>query len=211
MKVSCRATVEEQSKTLPGDSMIPEPSASWTHGVTITSPIAKVWQWVAQMGADRAGWYSYDFIDNGGRPSAKKILPQFQEVVVGMVFPAIPGASDAFFVAAVEPAHSLVLTVPDKGVIPIVTWTFLLAPTENSNTRLLVRARMSGAWRDLARKSKSGDRILFINRIYRLLARLPVSLMIFVGGIGHGVMQRRMLKGIKRRAESKSKKSNMEP
>ena len=82
MMVSCHASVEEQRQTLPGDSMIPEPSASWTHGVTITSPIAKVWQWIAQMGADRAGWYSYDFIDNGGRPSATEILPQFQKVVV---------------------------------------------------------------------------------------------------------------------------------
>jgi len=202
MIVSCRASIEEQRQTLPGDSMIQEPSASWTHGVTITSPIAKVWQWIAQMGADRAGWYSYDFIDNGGRPSATEILSQLQKVVVGMVFPAIPDASDAFIVASVEPAHSLVLTVPEKGAIPIVTWSFLLVPIENSNTRLLVRARMSGGWRDLARNSKSGGRILFINRIYRLLARLPESLMIFIGGIGHGIMQRRMLKGIKRRAES---------
>ena len=53
MKVSYRASAEEQRQTLPGDSMIPEPSASWTHAVTIASPNARVWQWIAQMGADQ--------------------------------------------------------------------------------------------------------------------------------------------------------------
>ena len=200
--ISCRASDEEQHRALPGDALIPEPLAVWTHAITIVSPSAKVWQWLAQMGADRAGWYSYDIIDNGGRPSATKILPQYQEVVVGQIFPAIPGATDAFLVAEVDSARSLSLTVPERGEIPIVTWTFLLEPTENTNTRLLVRARVSDKWRDLARESRSGDRLLLINRIYRLLARLPISLMMMIGGIGHGIMQRRMLRGIKRRAEA---------
>ena len=197
----CRATIDERNRKLLGDSLIPEAIATWTHAITINSPREKVWQWIAQMGADRAGWYSYDFIDNGGRPSATKILPQYQEVVVGQIFPAIPEATDAFLVAEVRPTRSIVLTVPEKGSIPIVTWSFLLVPTENSNTHLLVRARVSNKWRELARNSRSGDRILLINRIYRLLARLPGSLMIFIAGIGHGIMQRRMLRGIKRRAE----------
>jgi len=200
--VSCRASTNEQYRSLPGDSLIPEPIAVWTHAITIASPSAKVWQWIAQMGADRAGWYSYDFIDNDGRPSTTKIFPQYQEVVVGQIFTAIPKATDAFLVAEVDPTHSLVLTVPERGATPIVTWAFLLKPTQNSNTRLLVRARISASWLDLARESRSGDRILLINQIYRLLARLPGSLMIFISGIGHGIMQRRMLKGIKGRAET---------
>ena len=153
------------------------------------------------MGADRAGWYSYDFIDNGGKPSAKNILPQYQDVVVGQIFPAIPNATDAFVVTDVDVEHYLVLNVPQIDAIPIVSWTFQLEREENSNTRLLVRARMSASWRVLAHDSSSGDRLLLINVIYRLLARLPISLMIFIGGFGHGIMQRRMLRGIKRRAE----------
>ena len=158
-----------------------------------------------------AGWYSYDFIDNGGRPSATEILPKIQDVAVGQVFPAIPDAKDAFIVAEVDPTHGLVLTVPEKGSIPIVTWSFLLMSTDISNTRLLVRARVSDSWQNLARKSKSGDRILLINHIYRLLARLPKTLMIFIGGIGHGIMQRRMLKGIKKRADHVLEKRIREP
>lgn len=199
--VSCHATVSEQQRALPGDSLIPEPIAVWTRGVTIASPRTNVWQWVAQLGADRAGWYSYDFIDNGGQPSATKILPQYQEVVVGQIFPALPGTTDAFVVAEVEPGQSLVLTVPAKDNATIVSWAFLLEPEGESGTRLLVRAKMSLAWGDLARNANAGDRILFINRIYGLLAWLPRSLMIQAGGIGHGIMERRMLRGIKRRAE----------
>lgn len=201
MMFNCKASPEEQYRDLPGDSHIVKPIASWTHAITIDSPNTTVWQWVAQMGADRAGWYSYDFIDNGGRLSATKIIPQFQEVVAGQIFPAIPNATDAFLVTEVHYAHSLVLIVPGKNVTPIVTWAFLLVPVENSNTRLLVRARVSACWRDLARESKSGDRILLINQIYRLLSWLPGNFMMFIGGIGHGVMQRHMLKGIKNRAE----------
>jgi hypothetical protein len=201
MFVSCRASTDEQNRALPGDTLIPEAMASWTHAITITSPVNKVWQWIAQMGADRAGWYSYDFIDNGGKPSATKILPQYQDVVVGQIFPAIPKANDAFVVTEVDAPHYLVLTVPQKNAIPIVSWTFLIETIENKNTRLLVRARMSDSWRELARNSSSGDGLLLINLVYRLLARLPISLMIFIGGFGHGIMQRRMLRGIKRRAE----------
>ena len=201
MLVSCRTSIDEQNRALHGDLLIPEPIASWTHAITIASPAKKVWPWIAQMGADRAGWYSYDFIDNGGKPSAKNILPQYQDVVVGQIFPAIPNATDAFVVTDVDVEHYLVLNVPQIDAIPIVSWTFQLEREENSNTRLLVRARMSASWQVLAHDSSSGDRLLLINVIYRLLARLPISLMIFIGGFGHGIMQRRMLRGIKRRAE----------
>ena len=188
-------------RALPGDELIPQPIASFSHTITIASPAKKIWPWIALMGADRAGWYSYDFIDNGGKPSARKILPQYQDVVVGQIFPAIPNATDAFVVNEIEYGHCLVLIVPQRNATPIVSWTFLLEDIENLNTRLIVRARMSASWRELARDSKSGDRLLLINVIYRLLARIPVFLMICIGGFGHGVMQRRMLKGIKRRAE----------
>jgi len=74
--VSCRASIHEQRRALPGDSLIPQPIAFWTHCITIASPRMNVWQWVAQLGSGRAGWYSYDFLDNGRRSSATTILPQ---------------------------------------------------------------------------------------------------------------------------------------
>jgi len=187
MLVSCRASSNEQNRTLPGDALIPKLMASWTHAITIASPINKVWQWLAQMGADRAGWYSYDFIDNGGKPSSTKILPQYQDVVVGQIFPAIPNANDAFVVSEIDVPHYIILTVPQKDAAAIVSWTFFLEAKENTNTRLLVRASMSAGWRALARNSSSGDGFLLINLIYRLLARLPMSLMTAMWGLSVGV------------------------
>ena len=58
----------------------------------IAAPPERVWPWRVQMGAGRAGWYSYDRIDNGGRPSADRIVPELQRLAVGDVMPAVPGA-----------------------------------------------------------------------------------------------------------------------
>ncbi|NIN69247.1 MAG: hypothetical protein GTO63_32110 [Anaerolineae bacterium] len=82
-----------------------------------------------------------------------------------------------------------------------MSWSFLLEPESESGTRLIVRAKASNEWRDLALQAGSPGQLLFIHRVYRLLARLPQFLMVVLGGIGHTVMERRMLEGIKRRAE----------
>lgn len=128
--------------------------AVWTHAITINTPPEDVWPWLAQLGAGRAGWYSFDFLDNGGRPSAADILSQFQEIAPGDVLPAVPGTTDAFGVAVVDPPHELILIAPAGAIPPVVSWTFRLNPREGGRTRLLVRARASGAWRDLIRAVK---------------------------------------------------------
>jgi hypothetical protein len=61
-------------------------------------------------GLGRAGWYAYDFIDNGGQRSAERILSEYQSIDVGRVLPALPGATDVFVVMQCEPEHSLVLS-----------------------------------------------------------------------------------------------------
>jgi hypothetical protein len=94
---SVRATREEQTRPLPGDDLIPSPIGSFTHAVTVASPPHDVWPWIAQMGAgSRAGWYSYDLLDNGRKPSADRIHEELQELKTGMVFPAMPGVTDGF-------------------------------------------------------------------------------------------------------------------
>jgi hypothetical protein len=67
---SVRATALERTCRLPGDELIAEPIGTLTHAITIWRPTRDVWPWLAQMGAgSRAGWYSYDFIDNGRQRS----------------------------------------------------------------------------------------------------------------------------------------------
>jgi hypothetical protein len=107
---SVRATPEEKTHALPGDELIKEPIGSLDHAITIRRARQEVWPWLAQMGAgSRAGWYSYDFLDNGRRPSAERIIPELQKLAVGMIFPALPGATDGFTLLAFEPQHFLVL------------------------------------------------------------------------------------------------------
>jgi hypothetical protein len=178
---SIRATTAERTRALPGDEFIAQPLGSLTHAVTIDAPPSDVWPWIAQMGADRAGWYSYDWIDNGRRASARQIVPELQHPQVGTVFPALPGLTDGFVVLAIEPARTLTLGWPLPDGAPNVTWTFALELAAPGATRLITRVRGSAAYRF---------------RGLPRLATLPVVRLV------HFIMERRQLLGIAERAES---------
>ena len=90
----------------------PEATASLTQAITLHCTADRIWPWLAQMGAGRAGWYSYDAIDNGGKPSAERIVPELQAVEVGYLFPWLPHAVEGFVVLACEKARGLVLGAP---------------------------------------------------------------------------------------------------
>src|SRR4029450_6578263 len=72
------ATDEELREPFPGAELIPGGRRGATMAVTIDAPPARVWPWLLQMGCDRAGWYSWDRLDNGGTPSAGRIHPPGQ-------------------------------------------------------------------------------------------------------------------------------------
>jgi len=186
-----------------GDELIPKPMASLTHAITIDTPSADVWPWLLQMGAGRAGWYSWDFIDNGGVRSAKSILLEHQSVEVGQVFPAIPGVEDVFVLKAMIPERQVVLCVPSSSDEYLVSWEFFLEPAADNATRLLVRARIADNWLiELGRDIGADSGPILIERVYGLLAIVPRWIMLPIARIGHRIMQARMLRGIKRRAES---------
>jgi len=200
---TCRASREERRRAMPADPIVPDPLFKVTHAVTIEAPPERVWPWLAQMGAGRAGWYSYDLVDNGSQPSAQRILPEYQHVAPGEVLPAIPGATDAFLVAAIDPPRDLVLTGPAAGGRSRASWEFLLEPLDPVRTRLIVRGRVSRRWLDGPQdRSASPGRPIFIKRVYRVLARLPRPLLVAIAAFGHRLMQARQLRGIKRRAET---------
>jgi hypothetical protein len=110
--VSIAASRSEQRRPMPGDRLVREPMFTVTHAITINAPPDRIWPWLAQMGSLRGGWYSYDSLDNGGRRSADHIVAEYQQIAPGDILPSLPGARDAFIVAAVVPPHDLVLTVP---------------------------------------------------------------------------------------------------
>ncbi|HEX6944415.1 MAG TPA: DUF998 domain-containing protein, partial [Gemmatimonadaceae bacterium] len=201
LAATCIPTSLEKRRPLPGDALVPEPLFVSTHAITIDAPPERVWPWIAQMGAGRAGWYSWDSIDNGGAPSATRIMPALQSVASGDVMPAVPGATDAFVVAAVDPPRDLVLTVPDGRGGSAVAWEHLLDPLPGGRTRLIVRGRASPQW--VARASATpptGHKRFFIERAYAALAMLPRPLLVVFATLGHRIMEARHLRGIQRRS-----------
>ena len=142
-----RATDEERVRVLPGDEHLPAATGVLTHAITIGVPAEEVWPWLAQMGAGRAGWYSYDFLDNGRRASATRVVPELQRMEIGTVFPALPGMTEGFIVLAFEPYRSLVLAWPDRDGPPTVTWAFVLERRPGNATRLIVRVRAGRDYR----------------------------------------------------------------
>jgi hypothetical protein len=205
MSATCLATPLEKRRPLRVDAIVPDPVFTSTHAITIDAPPEHVWPWIAQMGSGRAGWYSWDVIDNGGTPSSKSIVPALQTVAPGDIMPAVPGAKDAFVVAAVEPYRDLVLTVPDGHGGNAVAWEHFLQPLDGGRTRLIVRGRASSRWIDLARsKPPAGNRRIFIERAYAVLARLPRPLLVGFAALGHRIMEARHLRGIRRRSAAAS-------
>jgi hypothetical protein len=198
---TCFATAAERHHPLGADELVPDPIFTSTHAITIDAPPEGVWPWIAQMDAGRGGWYSWDVVDNGGTPSARRIVPELQTVVRGDITPAVPHATDAFIVASVDPPRDLALTVADGRGANAVSWEHVLEPMDAGRTRLIVRGRVSCHWLDLARaQPTAGHQPIFIERAYALLARLPRPLLIAFAGIGHRIMEARHLRGIQRRS-----------
>lgn len=103
------ATDAEVQRRLPGDEFVPRPKSEITLAITIEAPADQVWPWFVQVGCQRAGWYTYDLLDNAGIPSADRIIPEFQHLKVGDVVKAVPDGSFGFPVAAITPGKALVL------------------------------------------------------------------------------------------------------
>jgi hypothetical protein len=178
---SVRPNRGERWRRLPGDDFIDAGSPKLTHAVTIRRPRSEVWPWLAQMGVGRAGWYSYDRIDNGGDRSAERIIPELQRIEVGTVFPAGPGVTEGFVVLAFERERFLVLGWPGPSG-PVVTWAFVLEEPGPECTRLIVRVRATEE--------------------YRPPFGLPHWTVGTLVSLGHAVMQRKQLLGIARRVEA---------
>lgn len=195
----------EQQREMPGDGLIPEPILTITHAITIGVPPERVWPWLSQMGSLRGGWYSYDRIDNGGRPSADRVLDEYQQLAPGDVLPCLPGARDAFVVAVAAPPRDLILTVPGADG-PVTTWEHLVERVEPGCSRLIVRSRVARGWKQMARETHTvGQRPVFIEYVYRLVSRLPDAWLIPIAGLGHRWMEARHMRGIRRRAEDSSR------
>lgn len=106
------ATPDEISSHVIGDGLCPTATLSATRCITVAAPPDQVFPWIRQMGMGRAGWYSYDWLDNLGRKSATSILPEWQSVQSGDLIPAGP---ISFVATIVEPPRHFVLEIRGIG------------------------------------------------------------------------------------------------
>lgn len=149
------ATADEVQGPYPGADLIPDSTRSATMAVTIEAPPSQVWPWLVQMGTDRAGWYSWDRLDNFGRRSAETLHPEWQDIALGQHLAAKPDGSEWWEVAALEPERFLGLRMsldlrgrpfdparPRPRFYTDSIWGFDLRSLPNARTRLVV----SGYW-----------------------------------------------------------------
>jgi len=171
------STDEEIARAMPGDEVLENPTFNATRAVTIEATPDEIWPWIVQIGYRRAGFYSYDILDNDGIPSAELILPQYQALEVNDLIPLSKSANAR--VTTLEPPKSMVLVFEVAGTWSDATWVWVLFPEDASHTRLVTRLRAN---------AKGVRSRIFLD-------------------LGEIIMMRKCMLGIKRRAEQKSQTS----
>jgi hypothetical protein len=179
------STRSEQLMPLIGDPPLGESHYRIDHAVTINAPVDSAWKWLIQIGQDRAGFYSYDWLERlfgANVHNSDVVVDKWQQRAVGdLVRAAQPGYLGGLLgenigwrVSDIEPGRAIVL----KG------WgAFVLTPIDGAHTRLHIRTRGKGV------PTLSG------------VALTPLSLLIFEPA--HFIMERGMMLGLKRRAEGR--------
>jgi hypothetical protein len=176
------ATPAEVTAAMPGDDLLPQAQYRTTRAITIDAAPAEVWPWLVQVGYRRAGWYAGDLLDNFARPSVRRIVPELQDIRVGQWLSMVPWPSErtAFVVDSFAEPAWLLWRTPNRS------WAWRLTPLADGRTRLITRLRTVYEWR-------------------RPLALLTVVLM----ECADYPMMRRMLRGIRSRAEAGSGHGNV--
>jgi hypothetical protein len=177
------ASRDEIEAPMPGDDLVQRAQFNATRAITITAPPEHVWPWIVQLGYGRAGFYTYDLVDNAGVRSADALIQELQHLEVGDL---IPMFHEVGGLAVAYTVHSLVANEwmawvhrPHQGEEADSTWSWRLTSLPDGTTRLVTRMKQDYRWATPA------------------LALFNLILMEF----GDFAMERRMLKGIKTRAE----------
>lgn len=176
------ATRHEVEEALPGDELSDTKVFKSTRAITVKAPIEEVWPWLVQMGWKKGGFYSYNWLEDFfgmDLHNANSIHEEWQDLDEGdeiWVAPDKYGESAQLQVYSMTPEKSMVLATAVNG-----GWSFHLRPIDEQTTRLIARFHLSprNGWEQLVH--------------YTILE--PI----------HFIMERGMLKGIKKRTEKKNR------
>lgn len=175
------------ARAYPGDELVQDPRWGWTHGIEIDAPAADVWPWIAQIGADRGGFYSYQWLENLAGcdlRNAETIHPEWAVHEGGVLL--LHSKMPPLRVASVSPGSYFIASAPADGAARAlgkpwaeVSWLFFLEPMGDRRCRFISRYRCACS-DDTATRLQMGPAL--------------------VEPIGFA-MDRRMLMGVKERAE----------
>ena len=134
------ATSEEIESPVIGDDICSDATLVATRSITIAAPPQDVFPWIRQMGFGRAGWYSYDWLDNLGRKSAFTIHEEWQSVKSG---DKVPSGPIAFTATIVDAPRHFVLEIKSLGKkAPRLHFTLAYELRDDpQGTRLVTRMR----------------------------------------------------------------------
>jgi hypothetical protein len=174
------STVEERARPLPGDDIEPGAKYVTTRAVTIKAPAQAIWPWLIQMGQDRAGSYTHNWVERvlqSGIPDTSVIRPEWQHLEVGDLMRTnrdIGGRPMGWPVAVIEPGRSLVVS---SQSMPAGSYAFVIDPIDAGTSRLIVRDRARWKWTEWP----------FAALVYEPL---------------HAYMETGLISGVRRRAEA---------
>jgi len=136
------ATDTELAMTLPGDELVPAAEFDATRALTVAARPEDIWPWIVQMGYGRAGFYSYDLLDNVGRPSATELIPELQRPEQGdwVAMSGTVNDNTAFRVHSFETGRWMLWAKPGS------TWLWSLRPIDERHTRLITRLKAAYRW-----------------------------------------------------------------
>ena len=148
------ATPAELTRALPGDEIIPNAGSQYTRAITISAPVGQVWPWLAQLGQDRGGFYSFDLLENivGCEMPVDDVLhPAKQmwqegdrlwmypkEKAGGVGFATLRTYVSGRAMGFATRALGTTLDKPEDG-----SWSFVLEPVDEGSTRFLIRGRLA--------------------------------------------------------------------
>jgi hypothetical protein len=148
------AADEELRAAFPGDELLPAPASFVNRAVTVNATPEEIYPWIVQLGADKGGMYSYDWLESHvlqcRQTNANRIHAEWQNLKVGDEMKMCPDGSGPppYIIAQIVPNQAIVMGHKENGEW-VDLWQFVIIPQPDETSRLIIRTRTmmtGGLW-----------------------------------------------------------------